>query len=43
MTTIIDAVYESGRKATDVFKAQMPIRFDDYLPQWNYVAQPQQI
>lgn len=41
VTTIIDAVYETGRKATDDFKAHMPIRFDDYLPQWNYVAQPQ--
>lgn len=42
ITTIIDAVYETGRKATDDFKAHMPIRFDEYLPQWNYVAQPQQ-
>ncbi|NEQ55853.1 MAG: ISAzo13 family transposase, partial [Leptolyngbya sp. SIO3F4] len=42
VTTIIDAVYETGRKAADAFKAQMPIRFDDHLPQWNYVAQPQQ-
>jgi len=43
VTTIIDAVYETGRKAADAFKTQMPIRFDDHLPQWNYVAQPQQI
>ena len=43
VSTIIDAVYETGRKASDTFKAQMPIRFDDYLPQWNYVAQPQQV
>lgn len=40
-TTIIDAVYETGRKATDEFKQQMPIRFDDDLPLWNYVARPQ--
>ena len=40
-TTIIDAVYETGRKATDEFKQQMPIIFDDYLPNWNYVARPQ--
>lgn len=41
VTSIIDAVYETGRKATDEFMAQMPIRFDDYLPKWNYVARPQ--
>jgi hypothetical protein len=39
-TTIIDAVYETGRKATDDFKAQMPIVFDDFLPDWNYTARP---
>ena len=43
ISTIIDAVYETGRKASDSFKTQMPIRFDHYLPQWNYVAQPQQL
>ena len=43
ISTILDAVYETGRKASDSFKTQMPIRFDDYLPQWNYVAQPQQL
>lgn len=42
-TTIIDAVYETGRKATDAFKAQMPIIFDDLLPNWNYLARPQQL
>ena len=42
VSTIIDAVYETGRKASDAFRSQMSIRFDDYLPQWNYVAQPQQ-
>ena len=40
-STIIDAVYETGRKATDEFMQQMPILFDDDLPQWNYVARPQ--
>ncbi|MGB7486099.1 MAG: ISAzo13 family transposase [Phormidesmis sp.] len=42
-TTIIDAVYETGRQATDAFKQQMPIIFDDDLPNWNYVARPQQL
>lgn len=40
-STIIDAVYETGRSATDEFKQQMPILFDDDLPHWNYVARPQ--
>ena len=43
VTTIIDAVYETGRKATKAFLEQMPIIFDEFLPQWNYVARPQQL
>ena len=43
ITTIIDAVYQTGRKASEDFLEQMPIIFDDYLPQWNYVARPQQV
>lgn len=42
VVSFLDAVYETGRKATDTFVAQMPIVFDDYLPQWNYVDCPQQ-
>ncbi|MEL7495281.1 MAG: ISAzo13 family transposase, partial [Cyanobacteria bacterium J06554_11] len=42
VTTIIDAVYETGRKATDAFLENMPILFDKHLPKWNYVARPQQ-
>ena len=42
VVSVLDAVYETGRKATDDFLSQMPIVFDDYLPQWNYVAHPQQ-
>lgn len=41
VTSVIDAVYEIGRKASDDFVKQMPILFDDYLPKWNYVARPQ--
>ena len=40
-TTILDQVYRTGRTATDEFKQKMPICFDEYLPQWNYVARPQ--
>ncbi len=43
VTTIIDAVYETGRKATEAFLEHMPIIFDEFLPQWNYVARPQQL
>lgn len=37
---IIDKIYQTGRKATDEFMNNMPIVFDDYLPQWNYRAIP---
>ena len=42
VASVLDAVYDTGRKATDAFRAQIPILFDDYLPRWNYVARPQQ-
>lgn len=38
--TIIDKTYETGRKASKSFLKTMPIRFDDYLPRWNYQATP---
>jgi len=34
-------VYETGRRVSDEFKANMPIRFDHLLPKWNYRAIPQ--
>jgi hypothetical protein len=37
---IIDKVYQTGRKVADEFIDNMPIVFDDYLPQWNYRAVP---
>lgn len=37
---VIDKVYETGRKVADTFKQNMPILFDDDLPQWNYRAVP---
>ncbi len=39
--TILDGVYETGRKVTKEFKENMKIMFDDYLPQWNYTAVPE--
>lgn len=37
---VIRRIYETGRKATEEFKANMPIIFDDILPKWNYLAVP---
>lgn len=37
---IIDKIYQIGRKVADEFKQNMPILFDQYLPQWNYRAVP---
>lgn len=40
MVTIIDKVYQTKRKASPEFLDEMPIRFDEYLPKWNYQAIP---
>ena len=40
-TTVVDKVYETGRKVTEDFKQTMEIVFDEYLSQWNYTAKPQ--
>ena len=37
---IIDKEYKTKRKATDEFRENMPILFDEHLPQWNYTAVP---
>jgi len=39
-TSIMEDVFETKRKVADDFKKMMRIRFDEYLPQWNYVAIP---
>jgi hypothetical protein len=41
IVTVIDRVYDTGRKVADDFKQNMPIVFDAVLPQWNYRAIPQ--
>jgi hypothetical protein len=38
--SILDKVFATKRKVADSFKETMRIRFDDYLPQWNYTAIP---
>jgi hypothetical protein len=39
--SILDKVYEIGRKYAEDFKATMKIVFDDRLSKWNYRALPQ--
>lgn len=39
--SITDKVYKTARKASDDFRAHMPIVHDVYLSQWNYRAVPQ--
>lgn len=38
--TILDNVYETGRKVSDWCKEQMRIVFDKKLPKWNYTFSP---
>ena len=42
-TSILDTVYETKRQVENGFKENMRIKFDDYLPQWNYTAIPEQV
>jgi len=37
---IKDKVYATARKASEDFKQNMKIVFDDYLGKWNYKAVP---
>jgi 2-phospho-L-lactate transferase/gluconeogenesis factor (CofD/UPF0052 family) len=41
IVTILDNVYQTGRKVTEEVKQTMEIVFDEYLPKWNYTAKPQ--
>ncbi len=41
IVSVVDKIYETGKKVTDGFKKKMRIRFDELLPQWNYQAVPQ--
>ena len=38
--SILDKKFATKRKCVDGFKENMRIKFDDYLPQWNYRAVP---
>ncbi len=35
---ITNKEYEAGKKASEFFKENCPIKFDEKLPKWNYVA-----
>lgn len=39
-TSVLDKVFETGRKTAEGFKENMKIKFDEFLPKWNYVAVP---
>ena len=39
--SILDKVYETGRKYAAGLKKTMKIVFDEFLPKWNYRAVPQ--
>jgi hypothetical protein len=40
-TSTTDKVYKTARKASEDFKKNIPILFDEYLGKWNYRAVPQ--
>jgi len=41
--SILEKVYETGRKCAAGFKESMKIAFDKLLPKWNYCAVPQPV
>jgi len=41
--SILDKVYETGRKYAAGFKKTMKIVFDEFLHKWNYRAVPQSV
>lgn len=41
IVSVVDKIYETGKKVSEGFKENMRIRFDELLPKWNYRAVPQ--
>ena len=39
-TSVLDQVFRTKRKVADGFRENMKIKFDEFLPKWNYVAVP---
>ena len=42
-SSVLDKTFETGREYADDFKKNMKIKFDEFLPKWNYVAVPDRI
>ncbi|MCK5830399.1 MAG: hypothetical protein KAH20_08860 [Methylococcales bacterium] len=40
ITDILNKTFETRRKVLDAIKKNIRIQFDEYLPQWNYNAIP---
>ena len=40
-SSIINKLYQTGKKVAQDFKETMNVIFDEHLPQWNYVVQPE--
>ena len=40
VVSVMEKVYQTGRKYAEGFKKNMKILFDDFLPKWNYRAVP---
>jgi len=38
---MLDKVYQTGRKYAKDFKQNRTIKFDEYLPKWNYTVIPE--
>ena len=41
MVSVLEKVYETGKKCSAGFKQSMKIVFDSLLPKWNYRAIPE--
>ena len=41
LVNVINKIYMTGKKISANFKKMMTIKFDEYLPKWNYTAIPQ--
>ena len=37
---VIRRIYDTGRTATTEMKKALTIKYDQFLPKWNYVATP---
>jgi hypothetical protein len=41
VSSVLNKSFKTGRKVAGNFKENMKIKFDDFLPKWNYTAIPQ--